>query len=477
MISATGIGSGLDIEGLVTQLVNAERAPAENRLLRQESRLTAELSAFGTLKGALEQFQDGLSTLGDAGTFTRRSASSTDAAVVSASAGPDAAPGTLAVTVDALATSQSLASGGFTSADEVVGEGTLTLSFGTIGLDGSNVDSFTQNPDRDSFTITIDGSNNTLAGVRDAINAADAGVSAALVNDGGAVRLLLTSEQTGAANAVELRVSDSGDGNDLDASGLSRLAFNSDATNLEQTRAGTDAVFSLNGLGLSSAGNTIDDVVDGVTLELRGVSAAAGETITVSQDRLAVRSAVESFVEGYNSLIRTSNNLTRFDAESGDAGALQGDFSARSIIGQVRGAVTGAVADAGSLAEFGITTTADGTLSIDSDRLGAALESNLGDLAQLFSADPDGIAVRTDAVLDGFLRSGGLLDSRADGIQGRVEGIAEDREALNRRLDALEARFRAQFNALDTLLAELQSTSDFVSQQLANIPLPGDGAN
>jgi len=478
MVSATGIGSGLDIEGLVTQLVNAERAPAESRLLRQESRLTAELSAFGTLKGALEQFQDGLSTLGEAGTFARRSASSTDSAVVSASAGSDAAPGTLAITVDSLASSQSLASGAFASADTVVGEGTLTLNFGTVGLDGSNaVDTFTQNPDRDSVTVTIDGSNNTLAGVRDAINAADAGVSAALVNDGGGVRLLLTSEQTGAANAVEIRVSDSDDGNDFDANGLSRLAFNSDATNLEQTAAGTDAAFTLNGLALSSAENTVADVVDGVTLQLRGVSEPGGETITIAQDRGAVRSAIEAFVEGYNSLVRTSNNLTRFDAETGDAGALQGDFSARSIVSQVRNAVTGSVPDAGSLAEFGITTTSDGTLTIDAERLDSALQDDLDGLAQLFSGGSDGIAVRTDAVLDGFLRSGGLFDSRTEGIQGRVDGIEESREALNRRLEALEARYRAQFNALDSLLAELQSTSDFVSQQLANIPLPGDSSN
>jgi flagellar hook-associated protein 2 len=197
----------------------------------------------------------------------------------------------------------------------------------------------------------------------------------------------------------------------------------------------------------------------------------------VEADRGAVRSAIERFVEAYNGFVRTANELTRYDAETGNAGPLQGDISARSILDQVRRSVTDSVGGAGSLAELGITTGADGTLAIDDGRLSEALEADLPSIAALFSTEGTGVATRTDALLDGYLRSGGLFDTRTSGIQGRVDGIADDREALNRRLDALESRYRAQFNALDSLLAELQSTGDFVAQQLANIPLPGDRNN
>lgn len=478
MVQATGIGSGLDIDGLVTQLVNAERAPAENRLLRRETELTSELSGFGRLQSALSRLQDSVARLDAAADFTGRRVSSSDSSVVTATATGAAATASYGIRVDQLASAQSLASGVFADSSAIVGEGTLTLRLGTTdvtpaGPDAGTYNGFTADADRDPVVITIDDGNNTLAGVRDAINGADAGVSASIVADGSGSRLLLTADDSGAANSVEITVSDSGDGNDADAGGLSRLAFNGDAVNLEQTAAGSDAAFAINGLALSSAGNTITDAVDGVTLTLRGVSEGAPATVAVDADRGAVRSAIEGLVEAYNGLVRTASDLTRFDPETGSAGPLQGDISTRSMLDQVRRALTDSAAGAGSLAELGIVTGADGTLSIDDARLDGALESDLEGLAQLFAGNPDGIAVRTDAILDGFLRGGGLLDSRTEGIQAQVDGIGEDREALDRRLDALESRFRDQFNALDSLLAELQSTGDFINQQLASIPLPG----
>ncbi len=481
MVQATGIGSGLDIEGLVTQLVNAERAPVENRLLQRETRLTSELSAFGRLQSALASFQDRLARLDSAADFSGRNAGSSDEGVVTASATGEAASASYSVRVDQLASAQSLASTAFADSAAVVGEGTLTLRFGTTDYTPADpgpasYDGFAPDADRDPVTITIDESNNTLAGVRDAINAADAGVSASIVADGSGARLLLTANDTGAANSVEISVND-GDGNDLDTSGLSQLAFNGDAANLEQTAAGADAAFSINGLALTSASNTVADAVDGVTLTLRGVSEGQPATVSVEADRGAVRSAIEGFVEAYNGFVRTAGDLTRYDPETGNAGPLQGDSSARAIVDQVRRSVTDSVGGAGSLAELGITTGADGTLSIDDGRLTEALDADLPSVAALFATEGTGVATRTDALLDGYLRSGGLFDTRTGGLQGQVDGIADDREALNRRLDALESRYRAQFNALDGLLAELQSTGDFVAQQLANIPLPGDRGN
>jgi flagellar hook-associated protein 2 len=678
MVAVTGIGSGLDIEGIVSQLIAAEREPVESRLLRRETRLTSQLSAVGTLQGALSNLQSRIETLASAGTFTQRTASSSNRDAVTATARSDASPGSLRVQVDGLADAQSLASGVFGSLTDTVGEGTLTLRFGTVNVttpEGApqTFDGFAVNAERPSATITIDSSNNTLQGVRDAINAADAGVSAAIVDDGSGFRLLLSSTQTGAANAVEIQVDDTGDGNDADASGLSRLAFNETANNLEQTAAARDAAFSINGLSLSSASNRVESVIDGVDLTLRETTETAA-TVTVSNNEGAVRSAIEGFVEAFNNFARVSGNLTAYDAEAGTAGPLQGDITARSITTRIRQAISGS-ADGfdgafSSLTELGIRTQADGSLSVDegtfnralSDnfdsiagvfaRVGQADDSNIRfrssseatavgsfavDITQLatrgslqgeaiavptalaplvidasndtleisvngvasgpvalsqgsydsgaalaaelqsringssalsdggisvrvdFTADgrlditstrfgsdsrveitaidsattatlglaagsgtagrdvagsiggvtatgsgqtlrgaagseteglvidvtggvtgargsvdvSSGVAVALNGILEGFLGNDGLLALRSDGIQGGVDRIEAEREALNTRLEALEARFRSQFNALDTLLANLQSTSDFLSQQLASIPVPG----
>jgi flagellar hook-associated protein 2 len=670
MVAAAGIGSGLDIDGLVTSLVAAERVPQENRLLQREATLTSELSAFGRLQGALAGLQSSVSTLTQQSTFNQRSASSSNAAAISVSATADATAGSYNVTVDQLAQAQSLASGSFTSLTDSVGEGTLTFRFGTTDYtaDPATYNGFTVNGDRASASITIDSSNNTLQGLRDAINNADVGAVAAIVNDGSGYRLLLSSDQTGADNSIEIQVDDSGDANNTDDAGLSRLAFNASAANLQQTVAAQDAAFSINGLSLSSDRNSVANVIDGVSLTLRDTTDSAA-TVSISENTGAVRSAIEGFVTAYNGFVTTANNLTAFNAETGAAGALQGDFTARSVINQVRSALS-ASADGfdgpfSTLAELGITTQSDGTLSINDSTLNAALNDNFESVAGVFAqvgsiadsnvqfegasadtqvgsyavnitqlatqgellgapmTDPgmsplvidgsnntfslsvdgiasgtisitqgtyssaaeltaeiqsringdsalagagvsvsvaftagnaiqinsnrygsesnvaittanaalglsvasgtagqnvagtiggvaatgngqlltaadgssadgvrltitggplgargdlqvsSGIGISLNGLLDGLLQSNGLLDLRTDGLQSGVDRIADDRDALDRRLEALESRYRSQFNALDTLLANIQSTSSFLTQQLANIPIPG----
>jgi flagellar hook-associated protein 2 len=680
MVAATGIGSGLDIDGLVTQLVAAERAPAENRLLRQEATLTSELSAFGRLQGALSAVQSSVATLTNLSTFSQRSATSSNSAAVSASATGSAAPASYSVQVDQLAQAQSLASGSFSSLTETVGEGTLTFRFGTTDYTPAadpapaSYNGFTVNGDRASASVTIDAGNNTLQGVRDAINDADIGVTAAIVNDGSGYRLLLSSTETGADNSIQIQVADASDASDVDNAGLSRLAFNeSSANDVAQTVAGQDARFSINGLSLSSASNSASDVIDGVSLTLRATTDSPA-TVSISDNRDAVRGAIEGFVNAYNTFVGTANTLTAFDAETGNAGPLQGDFTARSIINSLRSTLGSAAEGFGgpfsTLAELGITTQSDGTLSINDERLNAALSDNFDAVAGVFAqvgtlADPNisfagstsatevgsyaanitqlatrgaflgsaitdpattalviddsndsfslsidgessgtisltqgtyssaselvaeiqsringdsslaeagvsvsvsftagnqiqiqsssfgsssnvainsvegsalglsvasgtagqdvagsiggiaatgegqlligavgsategirlaidggatgargtvdisrGIGVTLNGLLEGYLQSSGLLDSRTDGLQSSVDRIADDREALNRRLEALEDRYFRQFNALDTLLANLQSTGNFLTQQLAAIPIPGVDSN
>ncbi|MEO0435479.1 MAG: flagellar filament capping protein FliD [Pseudomonadota bacterium] len=683
MVAATGIGSGLDIESLVTQLVAAERAPTETRLLQREARLTSEISAFGTLQGALSSLQASAQSLANASTFSQRLVTSSNSAAVSPSvAGDDTPLGSLSVSVSSLAQAQSLASTAFSSTSDVVGEGVLNFRFGTVTATPptgtpQSFDAFSENSEQPGASVTIDASNNTLAGVRDAINDADIGISAALVDDGTGFRLLLSSEQTGENNAIELQVSDTGDNDNTDSSGLSRFAFNTAANNLQQTVAGQDAQFTIAGLEVSSASNSVSNVIDGLDLTLLATTTSP-VTLTTSENTQAVRTAIEDFVNGFNNFTGVVNSLTAFDPATSSAGPLQGDFTARSIINQVRGAVTDAVDGAtgafSTLAELGIQTQSDGTLSIDDAVLDAALQSNFDDIASVFAqvatasgsvsvnsfpnlaedasfaievtqfatqgellgavinepsssspavidADNDtftitvdgttsdtitltqgsfatgaalaaeiqtqidaddalnqagvgvavsftsdfqirissqstgsassiaitsvdstssstlglsvasgtdgedlqgtidgvaatvqgqvltaavgsaaeglsvsvsgttlglqgtvavsnGLAVGLNGVLENFLNSQGLIELRTDGLQSSVDRVGEDREALETRLQALEARLRSQFNALDTLLASLQTTSDFLTQQLANIPIPGaDSSN
>jgi len=482
MVSATGIGSGLDIEGLVRQLVNAERRPVENRLLVRERTLTSQLSGFGTLKGVLADLRNPLAALTNPATFQQRTVSSSDNAVAVASATGNAATASYTLAVSQLAASQSLASPTFAALDTPVGEGTLTFRFGTAVVTPPDsgpqtFTSFTADPDRAAATVTIDGGNNTLAGVRDAVNAAGIGVSAAIVKDADGYRLVFSANQTGAASSVEIAVTDAGDGNDTDSAGLSRLAFNPGAANLLQTAAARDAQFTLNGLPLTSDSNTLSNVLDGLSITLRGTSANP-VSLSVAENRGAITAAISQFVTAFNAFIGTAANLTRFTPETGVAAPLQGDFSARNIINQVRSVVTGVNGSPDgalrSLAEIGITTTANGTLKLDEGRLQSVLEADTGQLAALFTQPEVGLGARLDTLLRGYLNGDGLLENRVSGLQGRIDRLGNDREALNRRLEALESRYRSQFNALDGLLARINSTGSFVSEQLAAIPRPSD---
>ena len=289
---ATGIGSGLDIEGLIGQLMAAEATPVEQRLVKRETKITQDISALGSLKGALADFQSTLSSVNAIDTYKKRNASSSSASAVSVSVTADAAVGTFNLSVASLAKSQSLAvRNQFSSVNEVVGTGTLTFTLGTTSYT-SNANTandtyggFVAKAGAASKTVTIDSSNSTLSGVRDAINAADIGVSAAIVNDGTSFRLLISNNSTGAENSLQINVSDSGDSNDTDQSGLSRLAFNSSAgtTNVYQTTAASDAAFTINGLSLTSTGNTVTDAVTGMTLTLKEITSSADISVTDNQ--------------------------------------------------------------------------------------------------------------------------------------------------------------------------------------------------
>jgi flagellar hook-associated protein 2 len=390
MVSAPGIGSGLDVNGIVGQLMAAERQPLA-ALSRQEQAYNQKLSAFGQVRSALASFQTALAGLGDGSKFQALSAASSDPQVLSASASGKAIPASYQIEVTQLAQQQKLASGGYATTDEVVGSGTLTIQFGTYN---SGTNSFTANADKATQSIAIDPANNTLAGIRDAINAANAGVTATIVNDGSAAgnRLVLTSVESGAANSLKISVADA-DANNTDGSGLSALAYDPTAAagsgkNLVQKAGALDAQLTIDGIAVAQATNTVKDAIDGVTLNLAQTNVGEKLTLTVARDTKAVTAAVDAFVKAYNSASGTLKNLTAFNGAGAQNGVLLGDATARAIQMQMRSLLNTSVDSGGALttlSQIGVSFGSDGTLSLDSAKLNRAIDTQFDGIAALFA--------------------------------------------------------------------------------------------
>ena len=390
-ITSTGLGSGLDINGIVSQLMAVEKQPLQ-QLDTKEAAYQAKLASYGQVKSALSAFQAAVSGLESASTFQSLAATSADTSVYTASASSIAVPGTYSVEVVQLAQSQKLASGTFASVNDVVGSGTMTFEFGTD--DGAG--GFSVNGAKPAQSVTIDSSNDTLSGIRDAINAANIGVSATIINDGTGYKLSLTSSDTGAANSLRISVNNDSDSNDLDSAGLSQLAYDpagstGNGKNLTQTVAAKDAILNVDGInGITKSSNTVSDVIQGVTLKLASQSAPGVATLlTVANNTDSVQTSVQNFVKAYNDLNTTLSGLTAYDAKTKQAGVLQGDSSILSLQRQLRALVTSNIDGLNGsyklLSDIGVSFQLDGSLALDSAKLQTAINTNFKDIAGIFS--------------------------------------------------------------------------------------------
>lgn len=390
MLSSPGIGSGLDVNGIVSQLMAAERQPL-NALNAQEQAFNQKLSAFGQVRSALATFQTALKDLSNGSKFQALSATSSDTKVLSASASGKATPASYQIGVTQLAQQHKIASAGYATTDAVIGSGTLTIQFGTYDS-GSNT--FTANADKATKSISIAPANNTLAGIRDAINAADAGVTATVVNDGSAAghRLVLTSSDSGAANSLKISVTDD-DGTALNASGLSALAYDPTAAvgsgkNLEQKAAALDALLDIDGIAVKQPTNSVKDAIDGVTLNLAQTNVGQKLTLVVGRDSKAVTEAVQAFVKSYNDASGTLKNLTAYKGPGAQNGILLGDATARGIQVELRDLLNTSTNSGGALttlSQIGVSFGSDGTLSLDNTKLTAAINTNFDGIAALFA--------------------------------------------------------------------------------------------
>jgi flagellar hook-associated protein 2 len=390
-LTASGLGSGLDVNGMVSQLMAVERRPI-SALDQKEAQIQAKISAYGSVKGAISAFQAAVAALAAPARFAAVKASIADASVASAAASSAAVAGTYSIEVSKLAQAQKLASAGQASSTAAIGTGTLTFDFGTIS--GGSFDAATGKYTGAGFTsngsgaktVTIDAAHSTLDGIRDAINAANIGVTATIINDGGAspYRLALSVGATGAPNSVKLSVSG-------DAALQSLLGHDpAGAQSLVETVSAQNAQFKIDGLSISKPSNTATDVIQGVTLNLLKTNAGSATTLTVARDSAGVKSAVDSMVKAYNDLSKTLGDLTKFDAASKKGSVLTGDPSVRSVQSQLRAVLDSTLASAGGglsrLADIGIGFALDGKLQLDAARLQKVIGDPNKDIATLFAA-------------------------------------------------------------------------------------------
>lgn len=455
-ISSPGLGSGLDINGIITKLMQVESLPL-TAMASKEASYQAKLSAFGSLKGALAGLQTAAQTLKNTSTFTGMSATSSDNSLFSVSATSAATAGSYDIGVTTLAKANSLRTN-INYGTDTFDSGTLRITIGA----GTPTD------------IALTGTK-SLSGIRDAINNASAGVTASIINDGTADRLVLTSDTTGAASAITVAAPTTN--ND----GTRRLA-DLIGGNLTTTQAATDAVLTVNGISITRASNTISDAIDGVTLKLQKepsqtlpITPLTGK-LTVAQNTASITSAISAFVKAYNDAMGQIKAMTAYDAANKKASVLTGDSTARSVQSQLSGllgtSVGGLTGGIARLSDIGVSVQTDGTLAFDSGKLTTAL-SEKKDVAALFTQTTSGnkgIAVRFGEVLNGILGTSGLIASRTDGINASIKDIQKRGVAFQERLVQIESRYRKQFSALDSLIASMNQTSSYLSQQLANLP-------
>jgi len=372
-----------------------------------------------------------------------------------------------------------LAIAGFASSATVVGSGTLNISVGTPSYSGDatsgSYTGFSAVAGK-TASITLNSSNNTVSGVRDAINAANVGVTASLVIDGSQTRLLVTADDTGAATAISITSSDA----ELSQlqhgyTGGGSPAF---VSNMTEARSPADASFKLNGLSLTNASNTITGLVDGLDFTLQNVTTGA-ESIVISKDTTAIESKVQSFVDAYNNYQTTLSSLMDYQDA---AGALAGDSTARRIQTAIRAQTTGTLSLSNnaftSVSDLGITSDRYGKLSMKSSDFQAALTKNAADLQTFFSGatattglsdntEATGLADLLRASIDTYVNStSGMLISRENRIDNAIDDIADDRLDVIARMESLEQRYTKQFTAMDTLVGRLQGTSDFLTNQM-----------
>lgn len=452
-ITSLGVGSGLDLTGLLDELQKTERGKLEP-ITQQKADQEAKVSAYGQLQTSLNAFNDAVAKINDPKLYQSLSAN-VRGDDIKATSSANALPGSYQVEVSQVATYGSLASESIAGIDkpsdalELNGATTITLNF--VGSD--------------SVDIELD-ANSSLNDIRDAINAnKDAGVNATIINDGEGYRLALSSKATGEDASIDSFEFVGGEG-----------PFG-EAEEAGAKQQGQDASLTVNGIAITSASNQVEGAIQGVTLNLGELSIAEGEkatsTVNIERDTLKQREAINDFVDAYNDLKDTTNELTSFNAESGAAGELLGDRAVRTIESRLRSVLTGGGegGELSTLSQLGITleagTTLSGKLQVDDEKLDNLIANDPQALSAFFAGDnkDGGLAGKLNSSIDQMTSSNGVLKGAITGAENNVKSLDERYARMEKSIDATIARYRAQFGQLDVMVAEMNSMSSYLTQQ------------
>ena len=542
--TSTGLGSGINVSGMVTSLIAAESGPQTADYTAQSTKVGADLTALGTLKNALYSFQTSVQTLQSLSTFQANTATSSNTAAFTATADGTAALNSYQIGVTQLAKAAQMSSSFYSNASALVGAGSLSLNLGTAYVNGATLSSsapplastdmgingypitavitpgntpqqnviasinastgstgviavdngsggislsnslstntaaisITGNPAtvlaetglttgtttaaHQAFTVNTDATT-TLSSLVAAINNASGnpGITASIINVDAGAQLLLTSNTMGAANTIGVQATPSSGSN------LSSL------NTLTTVQAPSNAIITLNGQQVTRQSNSFSDVVPGVTFSLTAPTTSAA-SLAIAANPATATSNVNSFITAYNSLVGTMNNLSNYNATTGTASQLFGDPMMMGIKNQLLHALNASISGISgfsTLAEIGVTPDNSGALSLNSVVFNQAMAANPTGVANLF-ASSTGIAAQFDVVLNNQLGFTGTIATRVNSDNTQLTSIANQQTTFNAQMSALQAQYLKQFNAMDSIVGNLQNTSNSLTSMLANLP-------
>ncbi|MBV5296810.1 MAG: flagellar filament capping protein FliD [Rhodoferax sp.] len=470
-ISSVGIGSGLDVKSIVSQLVALEQKPLD-KLKLAGTTVDTKISAFGEFKSMFSTLASAASSLNSLTTWNAVTATSSNTSAVTATALGGTAASNFSVEVLTLAKTQSTASQAFLPTGSMPGAGTLQIQLGTwTAPDGT----FTAGT-ATAVDITV-AANDTVSGIASKINGANAGVTATVLTDASGERLLLRSKNSGEAMGFKMSVAgdleDPPDHNTTNIGGLSRLTYEDPlALGSTMTQQGFDATAKLNGIAISSASNTFSNVVSGVSFTALQETTSAAE-ISIGRDESTIKTGIQTFVDAYNKINQSMSDATKYDAGTKTSGLFQGDSGVNSLLSAMRGilqAATGGGAYS-RLADIGITAERGGNLTLDSAKLGTALSANFSDVKNLFKADTsndlsNGVAVKFKKFADGLLSIDGLFASKDASLKRSLAQNLKDQTKSSDHISRYEAQLNAKYSALDAKMASLTALNSYVAQQV-----------
>lgn len=469
-ISSIGIGSGLDVEAIVKQLVALESKPIA-ALQTKASGINTQISAFSQLKSQISNLQDQIEKLAKPATWLGNTLTSSNAAQVTGTATSSAVQATYDVKVSQMAAGQTIGSS-LVSSGTALGPGTLTISMGQWDSKASG--GFKANAKDGSdvkFTVTITDADDSLAKIAAKINAEKGDVSATVLKDHTGERLVLQSKTTGANSAFKVEAT---------GAGLQQFAYNgtdaaANETGMKRSASAQDTLATINGIQMASHTNVFTEVAEGVTLTVsqKMAEADAPVRISIANDTATAKTALKNLVESYNALSSALKTMTAYDKDTKTAGTLQGDSTAVNLQSAFRRLLSGPGGEGGeftSLSQMGLAFQKDGTLKIDDTKLDKALKDP-DSMSKFFTVDvedanQDGFAVRLKDFTRGLLSSDGTFATKDNTLKDALKRNTSDQERQSTRVTNYEARLRAQYSRLDAQMASLSALDKYVSQQV-----------